>query len=156
MPYLLPGSMRIVGATSLPTSIRFPAHISLFHRLPGDELLTIQRTLESTAKECSVFALQVAGLRSLGYGVAYEVQSAELLALRRLLVSDLGFPWSRQDQQRYKPHVTIQNKVSAAHAFDTFEALQKAFTPFEIHGMGLCLWEYLDGPWKLISSFDFV
>lgn len=59
-----------------------PAHLTLFHHLPGEEEAAIRATLEETCLEREPMTLRVAGPRSLGRGVAYRLESPPLDALR--------------------------------------------------------------------------
>lgn len=132
-----------------------PAHLTLFHHLPGEQLSAIERFIEACVPGQRAFMLHVTGLRSLGRGVAYSLASPELEALR----SELARQWHSwlkpQDLQRHQPHVTVQNKVhpSAAHAL--LEELSDSFQPFQAQGIGLDLWWYLGGPWEAARSFRF-
>ncbi len=126
-----------------------PAHVSLFHALPGAECRDIQallRALEATRPE-----ILVEPPRSLGRGVAFPLTSPELTALRARLAK----PWSEwltpQDRQRFRPHVTVQNKVTPEQARDTLQRLACGFAPWRTEGTTLLLWRYLGGPWEAID-----
>jgi hypothetical protein len=54
------------------------------------------------------------------------------------------------------PHITIQNKVPATDAKDLLETLKTSSHPLSATATGLQLWEYLDGPWRLLEEFAFV
>jgi 2'-5' RNA ligase len=124
------------------------AHLTLFHKLPGGREAEISAELREICQNREPFTLAARGLRFLGRGVAYELSSPELLALRRELAMSWE-PWlSAQDRQGFKPHITVQNKVSPEQARALHNALQATFTPFEIVGLGLSLWRYLGGPWE--------
>jgi 2'-5' RNA ligase superfamily len=87
--------------------------------------------------------------------VAYELASPELSALRRGLARNWE-PWlGAQDRQGFKPHVTVQNKVSPERARILRQELQATFTPFEIEGLGLSLWRYLGGRWERAGTYLF-
>jgi hypothetical protein len=60
-----------------------------------------------------------------------------------------------QDQQKLRPHVTVQNKVDPQAARALYEQLKADFVPFEATGTGLQLWAYRGGPWEAIQTFDF-
>ena len=132
-----------------------PAHLTLFHHLPGDEAEAIRATLLERCRSQETLRLTASGLRFLGRGVAYALTSPDLIALR----ADLAKLWAdwlkAQDRQRLQPHVTIQNKVGADRARALFEALQAEFSPFTIRGEGLLLWHYLGGPWEAVETFPF-
>src|SRR4029453_16066199 len=60
-----------------------PAHLTLFHHLPGKHLASIEHDIEACASGQQKFTVEVTGLRSLGRGVAYVLESPELEVLRR-------------------------------------------------------------------------
>lgn len=132
-----------------------PAHISMFHQLPDEAFAEINRELLRITESRCPFRLEVTGLRSLGGGVAYLLQSPDLLALRATLAATFSLWLSRQDQQPYRPHITIQNKASREEARETLAKLQSGFARFTLEGTGLCLWDYLNGPWRLRRSYSF-
>lgn len=132
-----------------------PAHLTLFHHLPGDHLALIQHDIETRASGLHPFPLDVTGLRSLGRGVAYTLEAAELPELRR----DLALKWNDwlkpQDRQNHKPHVTVQNKVHPSAARALLEELGDTFQPFRTEATGLELWRYRGGPWEHVRGFRF-
>lgn len=129
-----------------------PAHVSLFHALPGSEHAGILRRLR--AVEATRPAILVEPPRSLGRGVAFRLHSPGLQALR----AELAAAWSDwltpQDRQRFQPHVTVQNKVTPAQAAATLTRLQQGFVPWQTEGMALLLWRYLDGPWEALERIE--
>jgi 2'-5' RNA ligase len=123
------------------------AHLTLFHQLPGGRETEISTELREICREREPFTLTVTGLRFLGRGVAYELSSPQLSALRRELARSWE-PWlGEQDSQGFKPHITVQNKVSPEQARALHQELQATYSPFEVDGLGLSLWRYLGGPW---------
>jgi len=129
------------------------AHLTLFHQLPGEREAEISTELREICREHEPLALAVTGLRFLGRGVAYELSSPQLSALRRELARSWE-PWlGAQDRQGFKPHITVQNKVSPEQARTLHQALQATFSPFEIDGPGLSLWRYLGGPWEPAGTY---
>jgi 2'-5' RNA ligase len=131
------------------------AHLTLFHKLPGEREAEISAELREICQDREPFTLTATGLRSLGRGVAYELSSPQLLALRRELARGWE-PWlGTQDRQGFKPHITVQNKVSPERAKALQENLQATFTPFEIEGLGLSVWRYLGGPWEPAATYLF-
>ena len=101
------------------------------------------------------FSFQVAQPRSLGRGVALTIEAPELLAVRAALAMVFRADLTRQDAQGFRPHVTIQNKVSAAEARALLDRLARDFVPWTGTATGLRIWRYLDGPWQLESEVDF-
>lgn len=132
-----------------------PAHVTLFHHLPGAEVDAIVDRLKSIARGTRAPRVEVAGLRSLGRGVAYDLRSPELEALR----AELAHAWQTllipQDRQGFRPHITVQNKVTAREAKITFATLSMEFEPWSFVADGLQLWRYLDGPWEPVSETRF-
>lgn len=131
------------------------AHITLFHKLPGEEEAVIKSILEELAASTTTFDLTFSTLRFLGKGVAVNVESTELLELRKQLATTWKDWLGAQDKQPFKPHVTIQNKVSSEEARALLEQLQKTSIPLMGQCTGLLLWKYLGGPWELVEKFPF-
>lgn len=134
---------------------RVPAHISMFHQLPGSEHDAVIDRLKFTARHTPAPPVEVSGLRSLGKGVAITLRSPELEALR----ADLAEAWSplliAQDRQGWRGHVTIQNKVDATTAKATLAELSATFTPWQCRIVGVDVWRYLDGPWEHLKTVAF-
>jgi 2'-5' RNA ligase len=135
-----------------PALNRVPAHISLFHQLPGSELAAVAARLKLVAREHPAPAVAAAGLRSLGRGVAIVLRSPGLAALH----ADLAAAWAPllipQDRHRFAGHVTVQNKVTPAEARATLAALTAAFVPFTFTVVAIDVWRYLDGPWEHLHA----
>ena len=129
-----------------------PAHITLFHALPGAHEPQIADELRELAAGHAPLPLAVPTLRFLGRGVALEVESPQLSALRGELAQRWWDWLSPQDRQRYKPHVTIQNKQRPELARALFDSLSESWQPLSGLGAGLLLWRYLGGPWELAAS----
>ncbi len=130
-----------------------PAHLTLFHTLPSTP--EVIEVLRAAAAGADCFNLNVTGLRSLGRGVAYTLASPELLALHRSLAALFAASLSRQDQQKFQPHVVIQNKSTPAAAKELLAGLQAGFRSFAVRAEGLDLWHYRNGPWEHAKSFAF-
>lgn len=139
----------------LPARNFIPAHLTLFHHLPGVQISRIEDTLEATTASRNSFHLDVTGLRSLGRGVAYMLQSQELTDLRRSLASAWVQWLTSQDRQKHQPHVTVQNNVEPVTARELLIMLSDAFKPFQVVGTGLDLWWYRGGPWEKVREFRF-
>ncbi|MDO7848055.1 2'-5' RNA ligase family protein [Hymenobacter sp. M29] len=131
------------------------AHLTLFHHLPGPELAAMSEQLRHLSHAQKPLPLRVAGLRSLGRGVAFTLENDELRALHRRLQTAFAPYLTPQDQQKLQPHVTIQNKVDPAAARQLLAELQAPFAPFEAVGTGLHLWAYRNGPWESLAEFLF-
>jgi 2'-5' RNA ligase len=132
-----------------------PAHLTLFHHLPGAHLEKIQDRIETETRERRSFPLDVMGLRSLGRGVAYALQADELGDLRRNLATEWSHWLTPQDRQKHQPHVTVQNNVEPKNARELLTTLSETFAPFQAQGIGLDLWWYRGGPWEKVREFPF-
>lgn len=133
---------------------QIPAHLTLFHTLPDEPGIT--SVLNFEAERQKTFVLAVTGLRSLGKGVAYTLQSAALLALHGRLADALADHLTAQDKQKLQPHIVVQNKVTSAAALDLLMHLRQTFVPMQVQAVGMDLWHYMGGPWKHARTFAFV
>lgn len=136
-----------------PELNRIPAHLTLFHTLP--ESADTEAALAAEAARQHAFPLQVAQVRSIGKGVALFLQSADATRLHRSLSTTFAEVLSSQDRQGFRPHVVAQNKVAPAAAKQALAVIQAGFQPWTCHAVGLDLWRYLNGPWKLLHRFPF-
>jgi 2'-5' RNA ligase len=131
------------------------AHLTLFHKLPGEREAEISAELREVCRDQDPLVLAVTNLRFLGRGVAYELSSPELMTLRRRLAKRWQSWLGAQDRQGFKPHITVQNKVPSEQARALHEQLQASFSPFEVESLGLSLWRYLGGPWEKTDTYPF-
>lgn len=132
-----------------------PAHLTLFHHLPGEHIGAVHEFIEQRCSAQAPFQLDVTNLRSLGRGVAYAVQSAELMSFRRIFAQEWARWLTPQDRQEHQPHVTVQNNVDPRKARALLLELSAVFVPFQVTGTGLDLWWYRGGPWEKALSFPF-
>lgn len=129
-----------------------PAHLTLFHVLPESE--ETMHVLCNASNAVAPFVMRIAEIRSLGRGVAYFLDSKQLLDLHRDLSANFQAFLTAQDKQKYCPHVVVQNKVAPEVAKATLEALRSDFTPSVCTAIGLDLWRYVDGHWLLLKRFE--
>jgi 2'-5' RNA ligase len=132
------------------------AHVTIFHKLPGEQEAALKTTLTTLAATTKTFDLSFSDLRFLGKGVAVNVESLKLIDLRKQLVNIWQDWLNAQDGQPFRPHVTIQNKVTPEEAKGLLEHLQKTWVPFSGKGTALLLWRYLGRPWELVERFQFL
>jgi 2'-5' RNA ligase len=132
-----------------------PAHVTLFHALPGDREPEIREQIRDLAAMTPAVPLQFPGVRFLGKGVAVEVDAPELRSLRNRLARDWDGWLTPQDRQGYRPHVTVQNKAAKEDARRLFEELAAVWQPWAGVGDGLLLWRYVGGPWERVEEFAF-
>ncbi len=131
------------------------AHITLFHHLPPQALDEIKSAVVALTSNMPKPAAKLAGLIHLGSGVAYQLLSPELLAMRMELADRFAGLLVAQDQQTPRLHITVQNKVIPREAQRLFEQLSGTFEPrpFAIRGIGLHY--YIDGLWQDIGDWSF-
>ncbi len=129
------------------------AHLTLFHALANE--LTVSSTVKEICSNQASFVMAVTALVSIGNGVAFTIESRELMQLHKSLQNKWLEFLSNQDKQKLWPHITIQNKVPANEAKYVLKELQKNFEPFSLPAKGLQLWEYLNGPWRFVDEFLF-
>lgn len=131
-----------------------PAHITLFHNLPGREIAEVRQRLAQATAGPSPDA-EIAEIKFTGRGVAYRLRSPALDGVR----ADLAEGWhgllTAQDQAGFRPHMTVQNKAAPEVAKATFATLSADFAPWRTRIVALALWRYLDGPWEPLGNWRF-
>lgn len=132
-----------------------PAHVTLFHALPSDQESPISQSLQTRCSQIPTLSLQFPSLRFLGRGVAIEIDAPKLVQVRQTLATDWEEWLSSQDRQGYRPHITIQNKVTAAEARQLYDQLSAEWQSLNGYGEGLLLWYYRGGPWERVGEFPF-
>ena len=132
------------------------AHVTLFHKLPGDAFSAIAFRLTRLASKTPPPEVSVEAPYLLGRGVAFRLSSPAVDALRRDLAEDWRNWLTPQDRGKARLHVTIQNKVPAAEAKALLSHLLPNFPPSAFRSPGLDLWRYLGGPWEYVAGFEFV
>jgi len=137
-----------------PDRNQLSAHLTMFHALPPSAEGEVRRSLGRLAAEAPPRA-SIEGLMNLGGGVAFRVASQELDAIRRDLVEEFRGLLSAQDIGGWRPHVTIQNKVSATQERELLVSLESDFRPRPLGIIGLGLHRYLGGPWERLGGFSF-
>ena len=131
------------------------AHLTLFHHLPPSALAELKRRLSDETRGVAAPAASVAGVFSLGRGVAIRIDSPGLAAVRGRLAEAFSPLLTPQDQAGWRAHVTVQNKVSPAEAKATLAVLQAELSPRSVRVAGLATWYYRDGPWEPVSRHMF-
>lgn len=137
-----------------PERNRVPAHLTLFYALPPSIEAEIRSRLSNLAQRRPPRA-SLEGLMDLGGGVAFGVASEDLDQLRDELASSLHGALGAQDCAGWRPHITIQNKVSNKVARQLIQSLGNRFSPRPLMVKGLALHRYLDGPWQRIAFYPF-
>jgi 2'-5' RNA ligase len=131
------------------------AHLTLFHQLPPSAADELKRRLSEATRAVKAPRARVTGLMSLGGGVAYRIEAPELDAIRSELLHAFTGLLTPQDAGRWRPHVTIQNKVRPVLAKAVLTTLSRDFVPREVEIAGLASWWYRGGPWEAHSRHMF-
>lgn len=132
-----------------------PAHVTLFHALPGAEIGSV---LAALAEECGggvPSAVRIGPPRFLGRGVALAVTAPAVAALRGRLAARWLAWLTPQDRQGWRPHATVQNKTTAERARALHVELAAGLPVREGRAEGLLLWRYRGGPWEAAGRFAF-
>ena len=133
-----------------PPSINYlDAHITLFHALPEAQIEEWSGDVESLAIKQNLFEVTIDQPYPLGRGVGLKVIAPDIPKLHRDLQSRWQNFLTPQDRQKRNAHVTIQNKVSPEEAKQTLRDLLEGWTPEHGFALGICIYEYLGGPWRL-------
>jgi hypothetical protein len=130
------------------------AHLTMFHHLPPSlegELLALLKDL----CRAKAPAARLTGLINLGRGVAYRVESVELSATRDQLADRFDALLTPQDAANWRPHITVQNKVSPETARALLQQLEAEFRPRPLAITGLAAHWYRSGPWEPLASYRF-
>ena len=139
----------------VPRLDKVPAHLTLFHKLPGEEREAVVRQVGEACSARAPFAVPVAEVIGLGKGVAYRLRSDALDGLRADLAARFGDWLTPQDRQGFRAHVTVQNKVTKATAEACRAVVETEFEPWSARAEGVQLWSYEGGPWGTLGAVGF-
>jgi hypothetical protein len=131
------------------------AHITMFHHLPPAYLPEIKARIAALARECPPPPAMLSEVMLLGRGVAFRIDSPELLAMRDELAEGFTGLMTPQDQARPRLHITVQNKVEPPVAKALHANLAACFEPRPLAITGLSAYYYRGGPWEDIQSWSF-
>ena len=131
------------------------AHLTLFHALPGERAAEVLGEVGRVCGDTEVLRLRASGLMPLGKGVAVRVEGPGLSRVRRELARAFAGELTRQDAGGFRPHVTIQNKVTPERARATLAGLRALWEEFAFGGEGLEVWRYDGGPWEAAARYRF-
>jgi hypothetical protein len=130
-----------------PERNHLPAHLTLFHAVPHMIEDELGRRLAALAATLAPPRADVIGLMNLGGGVAFRIASDDLDSIRADLADAFRGVLTQQDSRGWRPHITVQNKVTAAEARALGESLERVFTPRPLRLTGLAYDHYAGGPW---------
>ena len=146
---------RLRAAHFPPERNRLAAHLTMFHAVPPSLEPELRHRLGSLAAELPPPQARVSGLMNLGGGVAFRIVSDDLDAIRAELADAFRGHLTQQDSQGWRPHITVQNKVSAAEARTLHDRLAAGFEPRPLNLTGLAFDIYDGGPWKPGRRYPF-
>ncbi|KTE16731.1 2'-5' RNA ligase family protein [Sphingopyxis sp. H115] len=138
-----------------PDRNHLAAHITLFHQLPPSGLDELERLVRSIAADTPPPAAMLREVYSLGRGVAFRVESPELLAIRDRIADRFAGMLTAQDRGTPRLHVTVQNKVPPAEARALLAELASGFRPRPLAIVGLAAHHYRGGPWEPAFAHSF-
>ncbi|TCP37378.1 2'-5' RNA ligase family protein [Sphingomonas sp. BK235] len=131
------------------------AHLTMFHHLPPSSAAELRQRLLAETRGVRAPAARLAGVISLGRGVAYRVDSPDLSAIRVRLAEAFHGLLTPQDQAGWRAHVTIQNKVAPATAKALLDRLRAETVERPLSVVGLGAYWYRGGPWEPLMQHRF-
>ena len=131
------------------------AHLTLFHHLPPGLADELRQRLAGETRGVPAPAARIVGPYSLGRGVAWRIESPGLAEIRGRLADAFAGLLTAQDRAGWRPHVTVQNKVTPAAAKALLAELACGFAPRPVTIAGLAAWWYRGGPWEPLSRHMF-
>ena len=137
-----------------PEHNRVPAHLTLFRHLPPSLAPELKRRLGEAARQLRPEA-HAAGLINFDCGVAIRIESPALEAIRADLADAFSGLLTPQDAAPWRPHVTIQNKVTPEEARTLLRQLERDFRRQPVAVEGLAVWAYRGGDWYPVSRHAF-
>jgi hypothetical protein len=133
---------------------RVPVHLTLFQGLPPSAIEEVKHQLALHSAGHPPRA-NIAGLMNLSSGVAFRVVSEELEVIRESIADHFHGLLCAPDAAGWRPHVTIQNKVSGKQAKALLDELERDFRPRALGIAGLSVHRYRGGPWETLSRYSF-
>ncbi|MBP2276538.1 MULTISPECIES: 2'-5' RNA ligase family protein [Sphingomonas] len=138
-----------------PERNQLSAHLTMFHHLAPSLERELKQRLTAETRQVPAPEARVAGLMSLGGGVAFRIESPALEDIRDCLADAFSAVLTPQDRAGWRPHVTVQNKVEPAVAKALLAELERDFRPRRVEIVGLATWWYRGGPWEALSRHMF-
>ncbi len=138
-----------------PERNQLAAHLTMFHAIPHVLEAELRHRLAALAAELAPPRATVSGLMNLGGGVAHRIASDDLDMLRAELADAFRGHLTQQDSHGWRPHITVQNKVTSAVAVATLADLERGFSSRPLAITGLAYHHYEGGPWRLGRIYAF-
>lgn len=131
-----------------PSRNHVAAHITLFHQFPPSCLDEIDRLFRAIAADTPRPAATLGAPYSLGRGIAYRIDSPDLLVIRDRIADHFTGALTAQDQSIPRLHITVQNKAPPAEARRLLAELARGFGARPLLITGLAAHHYRGGPWE--------
>ena len=131
------------------------AHVTLFFALPPFVEEEARTLLAGLAAAQPPPEARLAQIMDLGSGTAFQIESADLLAIRDQIAEHFHGMLTQQDIHRPRLHVTVQNKVERRDARALQSELAIGFQPQNFRFAGLALHRYQGGPWEPAGRWSF-
>lgn len=138
-----------------PERNQLAAHLTMFHHLAPSLERELKQRLTAETRGIPAPDARIAGVMSLGRGVAFRIDSPALEEIRAGLAEAFETLLTPQDRSGWRPHVTVQNKVEPAVAKALKAKLEADFRPRTVRIAGLASWWYRGGPWEPLSRHTF-
>lgn len=138
-----------------PERNQVAAHVTLFHQLPPSALGELDRLVRRIAADTPLPAAMLGAPFSLGRGVAFRIDSPDLLAVRARIADHFAGMLTAQDRGVPRLHVTVQNKVGASEAKALLGRLMQGFRQRPFTVIGLAAYRYRGGPWEPLHARNF-
>ena len=132
-----------------------PAHLSLFHHLPGSDEPEIDAALAEAAASRAPIGLRFRTVKRMDRGMMIDVEAPGLASVHGRLTRAFAGWLTPQDKQPFRSHITIMNKAEREDAARAFTEVQAGWSPWDGVGDRLLLWEYRGGPWDAVASYPF-
>ena len=133
---------------------RVPVHLTMFQGLPPSVIDEVKQQL-SLHSAGPLPKASIAGLMNLSGGVAFRVVSEELEAIREDIADHFHGLLCAPDAAGWRPHITIQNKVTPRVAKALLDELESGFRPRPLGIAGLTVHRYRGGPWETLATYPF-
>lgn len=133
---------------------RVPVHLTMFQGLPPSAVEEVRQQLALYSAGPPPRAA-LTGLMNLSSGVAFRVVSDELESIREAIADHFHGLLCATDAAGWKPHVTIQNKVSGKQARALLDELERDFRPRPLGIAGMSVHRYRGGPWETLARYAF-
>ncbi len=138
-----------------PARNMIPAHLTLFHKLPGDRWPDIHSDLTEVARHTAPVPLTAESIPlprlRLGLCAAFRGFEGAEARTRRALVRPPGTAGRR----RFLPARDDPEQGARSGGEGALRRAEGSFVPFEAQGTGLLLWHYRGGPWEPAGEYTF-